>query len=52
MCETRQLKDTCEVLFRGCWSKGSLEVFFFFSLSIILQKNELSFLFHAESLST
>lgn len=40
------------MLVRGCWSKGSLEVFFFFSLSIILQEDELSFLFHAESMST
>lgn len=38
------------MLVRGCWSKGSLEDFF--PLSIILQKDEFSFLFHAESLST
>lgn len=51
MCQTLWLKEICEVLVRGCWSKGSLEVGFF-PLSIILQKDEFSFLFHAESLST
>lgn len=30
MCETLELKDICEVLVRGCWGKGSLEVCFFF----------------------
>lgn len=50
MCN-KKLKDICEALVTGCWSKGSLEVFCF-SLSIILSMDELSFLFHAESLNT